>query len=309
MVEADDSPVVWAGANWTTKAWGTTPEYLDVRAWRLERGSFFGPADVEEASKVCVIGQTVADNLFAREDPIGQSVRIRGLACEVIGLLARKGQNQNGQDQDDIVLMPISTVRRKLFKAVGARAWNVKQILISAVSADETKIARRQVESVLRQRHRTDAGQPGDPRIKELAEVGAVAEEAARTTTQLLASIAAISLIVGGIGIMNIMLVSVTERTREIGIRMAVGAAAPEILGQFLFEALCLTLAGGLVGMLIGAVSAGVLSQVMSWPAQLGWQSFCLGFVFSAVVGVVFGFYPALRAARLDPITALRVEA
>jgi putative ABC transport system permease protein len=226
----------------------------------------------------------------------------------VVGVLARKGQSQTGQDQDDVVLMPYTTVRRKLWNASGPGGNAVSRILLSATGPTATKAALAEVQALLRQRHRTAEGEPEDPAIRDLTEYGQMAEETTRTITLLLASVAAVSLMVGGIGIMNIMLVSVTERTREIGIRMAVGAKGNDILAQFLIEALVLTIAGGVIGMALGTAASRLLAQMMGWPALLGWQSYALGFGFSAAVGVVFGFYPAWRASRMDPIEALRFE-
>ena len=300
--------VVWAGANWSTSITGTTAEYLSIRSWALERGVFFGQRDVDAANKVCVLGQTVVDQLFGADDPVGQTVRVRTINCQVIGVLARKGQNQMGQDQDDTVLMPLNTVRRKLFNAGGAAAQALSRILLSAISAADTKRAAAQVQELLRQRHRTQEGDPDDPMVRDLTEFAEVAQQTTRTMTLLLAGIAAVSLVVGGIGIMNIMLVSVTERTREIGIRMAVGAKGHHVLLQFLFEAMVLTIAGGLVGMALGTGAAKMLSRLMEWPTQLGVQSYAIGFTFSTLVGIIFGFYPAWRASRLDPIEALRYE-
>jgi len=299
---------IWGGANWATSITGTTPEYLDIRAWSVSSGSFFTPRDVLTSAKVCVLGQTVVDELFGDEDPVGQFVRIRALSCQVLGVLAKKGQNQMGQDQDDVVLLPYTTVRRKLFNAGGASANSVNRILMSATSGGTTRQAEEQAQAVLRQRHRTNEGEPDDPTVRDLSEFTKIAEETTRTTTLLLASIAAVSLIVGGIGIMNIMLVSVTERTSEIGIRLAVGAKGPDILLQFLLEAIVLTLVGGALGMALGTGAARLLSVAMEWPTLLGWQSYALAFAFSSLVGVVFGFYPAFRASRLDPIEALRYE-
>jgi putative ABC transport system permease protein len=299
---------IWGGANWATSIIGTTPEYLDIRSWTIESGAMFTARDVQTSNKVCVLGQTVVDQLFGEEDPTGQFVRIRALSCQVLGVLAKKGQNQMGQDQDDVVLLPYTAVRRKLFNSGGAAANSVNRILLSATSADTTQRAQEQVQAILRQRHHTNDGDPDDPTVRDLSEFTKVAEETTRTTTLLLASIAAVSLIVGGIGIMNIMLVSVTERTREIGIRMAVGAKGNDILLQFLLEAILLTAAGGILGMALGTGASRVLSEAMDWPTLLGWQSYALSFAFSSLVGVVFGFYPAFRASRLDPIVALRYE-
>jgi putative ABC transport system permease protein len=300
--------VVFEGANWSTSIVGTSPQYLDIRTWAVESGSVFTQQDIQSAAKVCLLGKTVVEQLFGDDDPVGQTVRVRTLSCQVVGVLASKGQSQMGQDQDDVIVMPYTTVRRKLWNQGGSVGNALSRILISAVGPEATKPALVEVQSLLRQRHRTSEGQPEDPSIRDLTEFGQVAEETTRTITLLLASIAAVSLLVGGIGIMNIMLVSVTERTREIGIRMAVGAKGGDILAQFLVEALVLTAAGGIIGMLLGTVASRTLASVMQWPALLGWQSYALGFGFSAGVGVIFGFYPAWRASRMDPIDALRFE-
>jgi macrolide transport system ATP-binding/permease protein len=302
------SQLVWAGANWSSSINGTNAEYLSIRNWGLEKGVFFGARDNDAANKVCVLGQTVVDQLFGADDPIGQFIRVRTISCQVIGVLARKGQNQMGQDQDDVVLMPVNTVRRKLFNQGGAAAQALSRILLSTPTAADTKRAAVQVQALLRQRHRTQEGDPDDPQVRDLTEFAEVAQQTTQTMTLLLAGIAAVSLIVGGIGIMNIMLVSVTERTREIGIRMAVGAKGHHVLLQFLFEAMVLTIAGGLVGMGLGTIAAKALSKAMEWPTQLGLTSYGIGFSFSTLVGIVFGFYPAWRASRLDPIEALRYE-
>ena len=300
--------IVWGGANWATSVTGTSPEYLDIRNWSVETGEFFTTQDIQSSAKVCVLGKTVVEQLFGDDDPIGEFVRVRTLSCQVLGVLARKGQNQMGQDQDDVILMPYTTVRRKLFNQGGAQANAVSRILMTATAATTTKQASDDVLALLRQRHHTNEGDPEDPSVRDLSEFAKVAEETTETTTLLLASIAAVSLVVGGIGIMNIMLVSVTERTREIGIRMAIGARARDILAQFFLEAIVLTVLGGIIGMLLGTLTARLLSAARGWPTLLGWQSYAMGFAFSTIVGVLFGFYPALRASRLDPIEALRYE-
>ena len=300
--------VVWGGVNWSTQILGTTPEYIQVRAWNVQRGAFFGQRDVDTASKVCVLGQMVVDQLFGGEDPLGQTIRVRSLNCVVIGVLARKGQGGMGQDYDDIVMMPISAVRRKLNNAGGAQAQGVARIYLSATAAQDTQRAQQQVQDLLRQRKRTREGDPDDPMVRDMTEFAEAAQEANKTMTLLLAGIAAVSLIVGGIGIMNIMLVSVTERTREIGIRMAVGAKGRHILLQFLLEAIVLTMIGGLVGVGLGTGAAKLFSSLMEWPTQLGTESYAIAVGFSTLVGILFGFYPAWRASRLDPIEALRYE-
>ncbi len=302
------SQLVWNGQNWASPIIGTTPDYIQVRSWTVEKGVFFGPRDVESGAKVCVLGQNVVDQLFGADDPLGQTIRVRTMSCQVIGVMKRKGQTGMGQDQDDVVLMPLNTVRRKLFNAGAAQASALSRIMLSATSASETGRATQQVQALLRQRHRTMEGDADDPQVRDMAEYTQVAEETSKTMTLLLAGIAAVSLVVGGIGIMNIMLVSVTERTREIGIRMAVGAKGRHILVQFLLEAIVLTMLGGLVGMAMGTGAAKLLSEMMQWPTQLGPESYGIGFSFSTLVGLVFGFYPAWRASRLDPIEALRYE-
>lgn len=334
-VVSSNAQVMWSGANWSTSITGTTQDYLTVRDWKLQKGSSFGARDVDTANKVCLIGQTVVEKLFGAEEPLGQTLRIRSITCEVIGVLNRKGQNQMGQDQDDVILMPINTVRRKLFNAGaspasrlqaaaqpsvlapataavaaagGAGLDRVQRILLSAQSAADTKRARQQAQELLRQRKNTSEGDPSDPTVRDLTEFAEAAQEATKTMTLLLAGIAAVSLIVGGIGIMNIMLVSVTERTREIGIRMAIGAKGRHILLQFLFEAMLLTIAGGFIGMAIGTFAAQGFAKQMDWPVELGAASYTIGFSFSTLVGLAFGFYPAWRASRLDPIDALRYE-
>ncbi len=303
-----NAQIIYGGANWATSVTGTTSDYLDIRNWGVDSGEFFTAQDIASGAKVCVLGVTVAQQLFGDDDPIGEFIRVRSLSCQVLGVLTKKGQNQMGQDQDDVILMPYTTVRRKLFNNGGTQANAVSRILMAATSASTTGAATRDTLALLRQRHHTNEGDPDDPTVRDLSEYAKVAEETTRTTTLLLASIAAVSLVVGGIGIMNIMLVSVTERTREIGIRMAIGARGRDILTQFLLEAIVLTAAGGAIGMLLGTIAARLLAQAMGWPALLDARSYVLSFGSSAFIGVVFGFYPALRASRLDPIEALRYE-
>jgi putative ABC transport system permease protein len=307
-IVSTNAQIVSGGTNWATSITGTTPDYLDIRNWGVDTGEFFTSQDILSAAKVCVLGRTVATQLFGDDNPVGEFIRVRSLSCQVLGILTKKGQNQMGQDQDDVVLMPYTTVRRKLFNSGGTQANAVSRILMAATAADTTQAAQRDVLALLRQRHRTQEGDPDDPSVRDLSEFAKVAEETTRTTTLLLASIAAVSLVVGGIGIMNIMLVSVTERTREIGIRMAIGARGRDILAQFLLEAIVLTVAGGAIGMALGTISARLLANAMGWPALLNVDSYALSFGFSSLVGVLFGFYPALRASRLDPIEALRYE-
>jgi putative ABC transport system permease protein len=303
-----NAQVVWGGVNWSTQITGTTPDYVQIRAWNIQRGAFFGQRDVDAANKVCVLGAMVVDQVFGGEDPLGQTIRVRTISCEVIGILARKGQGGMGQDYDDVVMMPITAVRRKLTNAGGAQSQGVARIYLSATSGQDTVRAQSQVQELLRQRKRTREGDPDDPIVRDMTEFAEAAQEANKTMTMLLAGIAAVSLIVGGIGIMNIMLVSVTERTREIGIRMAVGAKGRHILLQFLLEAVVLTMIGGLVGAALGTGAAKLFSELLEWPTQLGMESYAIAVGFSSLVGVLFGFYPAFRASRLDPIEALRYE-
>ncbi|MEK6778221.1 MAG: ABC transporter permease [Candidatus Deferrimicrobiota bacterium] len=300
------SPVVYGNQNWSTIIQGLTPEFFEIREWGLSAGRYFTTAEVEAAAKVAVLGQTVADNLFGDESPIGKSVRIKRVPFTVIGLLERKGQSMQGQDQDDTVAVPITTAQRKLFGS--AHIGTVGVIIVQAVDGDSVKDAERQVNELLRQRHRIGPGEPPDFSVRNLSEMLAVAEASTRIMSLLLGAIASVSLLVGGIGIMNIMLVSVTERTREIGIRMAVGARERDILLQFLIEALILAVTGGAVGILVGVAGSSLISRFAGWSTLISPGAVLVAFGFSAVVGVFFGFYPARKASRLDPIEALRYE-
>ncbi len=300
------SPVVYGNQNWSTIIQGLTPEFFEIREWGLSAGRYFTTAEVEAAAKVAVLGQTVADNLFGDESPIGKSVRIKRVPFTVIGLLERKGQSIQGQDQDDTVAVPITTAQRKLFGS--AHIGTVGVIIVQAVDGDSVKDAERQVNELLRQRHRIGPGEPPDFSVRNLSEMLAVAEASTRIMSLLLGAIASVSLLVGGIGIMNIMLVSVTERTREIGIRMAVGARERDILLQFLIEALILAVTGGAVGILVGVAGSSLISRFAGWSTLISPGAVLVAFGFSAAVGVFFGFYPARKASRLDPIEALRYE-
>jgi len=300
------SPVVYGNQNWSTIIQGLTPEFFEIREWWLSGGRYFTTAEVEAAAKVAVLGQTVADNLFGDESPIGKSVRIKRVPFTVIGLLERKGQSIQGQDQDDTVAVPITTAQRKLFGS--AHIGTVGVIIVQAVDGDSVKDAERQVNELLRQRHRIGPGEPPDFSVRNLSEMLAVAEASTRIMSLLLGAIASVSLLVGGIGIMNIMLVSVTERTREIGIRMAVGARERDILLQFLIEALILAVTGGAVGILVGVAGSSLISRFAGWSTLISPGAVLVAFGFSAAVGVFFGFYPARKASRLDPIEALRYE-
>jgi putative ABC transport system permease protein len=298
--------VVFGNQNWSTVTYATTPEALLIRDWPAVRGRSLTQADVDGAAKVCLVGQTVADNLFGEIDPVGQVVRIKKFPFIVVGVLADKGQTTWGQDQDDVVYVPLKTGQRLL---LGRQfPGMVRSISVQATDADTLKLAEDQITQLLRQRHRIRASQDNDFTVRNLTEAMSTAEESARVMSILLGAIASISLLVGGIGIMNIMLVSVTERTREIGTRMAVGARGRDILWQFLVESLVLSLIGGVIGIILGVGASQIISQMFKWPTLVSIQSLLLSFSFSGGVGIFFGFYPARKAARMDPIEALRYE-
>ncbi len=298
--------VVYGNQNWSTVIQGTTPGVLTVRDWPLVEGRNISQSDVDGASKNCLIGQTVAENLFGAEDPIGKIIRIKQVPFTVIGLLDHKGQSPQGQDQDDVIYIPLTTAQRKVF---GSQFPNsVGAMLIQARSAEVLSSAETEVTSLLDQRHRIGPAKERDFTVRNLSEILAVSEQSSKVMSILLGAVASISLVVGGIGIMNIMLVSVTERTREIGIRMAIGAKQHDILLQFLTEAVLLTTCGGIVGMIVGVAGAMAVSRIMSWPTLISTQSIIIAFLFSAGVGIFFGFYPARKAASLNPIDALRYE-
>jgi putative ABC transport system permease protein len=298
--------VVFGNQNWSTVTYGTTPEALLIRDWPVVRGRSLTQTDVDSAAKVCLLGQTVADNLFGEMDPVGQIVRIKKFPFTVVGVLAVKGQTTFGQDQDDVVYVPLTTAQRLLF---GQHfPGMVRTISVQATGPDTLKLAEEQITQLLRQRHRLRPNQENDFTVRNLTEAMSTAEESARVMSLLLGAIASISLLVGGIGIMNIMLVSVTERTREIGIRMAVGARSRDILYQFLIEALVLSLIGGLIGIILGVGASKLISYFFKWPTLISMDALFLSFSFAGGVGVFFGFYPARKAARLDPIEALRYE-
>jgi putative ABC transport system permease protein len=298
--------VVYGNQNWSTVTYASTPEALVIRDWPVVRGRTVTQSDVDSAAKVCLLGQTVADNLFGDIDPVGQVVRIKHFPFTVIGVLSVKGQTTWGQDQDDVVYVPLTTGQRLLF---GQQfPGMVRAISVQANGPDTMQQAEDEITQLLRQRHRIRPNQENDFTVRNLTEMMSTAEESAKVMSILLGAIASISLLVGGIGIMNIMLVSVTERTREIGIRMAVGARGRDILYQFLIEALVLSLIGGVIGILLGVGVSRLIAQVFKWPTLISIQSLLLSFSFAAGVGVFFGFYPARKAANLDPIEALRYE-
>lgn len=298
--------VIYGNQNWSTGVTGTTPAMLEVRDWPLSEGRPFAEEDVRSASKVCLLGQTVVDNLFGNIDPIGQIVRIKNVPFTVIGVLDRKGQSPNGQDQDDTIYIPVTTAQKKIFGTTFPGM--VRIIMVKAGGAEELSQAQKQITELLRQRHRIAQKQDDDFTVRNLTQMMQAAEESAKIMALLLGAVASVSLLVGGIGIMNIMLVSVTERTREIGIRMAVGAKTWDIRLQFLIEALILSLIGGGIGIVIGVSGSQVLSTIAGWPTIISLFSIFLAFGFSGVVGIFFGFYPAMKASLLDPIEALRYE-
>ena len=293
--------------NWSTSVQGTTVDFFTIRNWKVARGNPMSQGDNDSGSKVVLLGQTTAQNLFPPgEDPVGKLIRIRGVPFQIIGVLAPKGQSPNGQDYDDVALMPDRTFRTRIQPAMGDRIGGI--IMVSARAGASTQRVQQQITDLLRDRHRLARGMEDDFSIRNLAEVASAQQQGAQTLSLLLASIAAVSLLVGGIGIMNIMLVSVTERTREIGVRMAVGATPQQVMSQFLVESLTLSLVGGLLGMGLGVFIARQLSLRFQWPLQLDPQVALLAAGFSALVGICFGLYPALKASRLDPIVALRFE-
>jgi putative ABC transport system permease protein len=298
--------VVYGNQNWSTSVTGTVPEVLEIRNWSLASGRPFTKQDVDGATKVCLLGMTVKETLFGGIDPIGQIVRIKKVPFSVIGVLDYKGQTGHGHDQDDTVIVPLGTAQKKLFG--NQFPGMVRSISVQVREADRMKEAEEQIAVLLRQRHRISGSQENDFNVRNLTEVMASAEQSAHVMSLLLGAIASISLLVGGIGIMNIMLVSVTERTREIGIRMAVGAKGRDILLQFLIESLTLGLAGGALGIAAGVAGSRVLSAFTEWPTLLSVEAMLLAFVFSGSVGVFFGFYPARKASLLNPIDALRFE-
>jgi len=295
--------VVAGNLNWSTLAQGVAPEFEQIRDWQVAEGRFLHEGDMESAAKVAVVGQTVVDQLFGNDDPIDSVIRIRNIPFRVVGVLAPKGQSSQGTDQDDTVMIPYTTMQKRLMRIT----W-VQSIVVSAVSAERVQEAQEQISLLLRQRHRIGPDREDDFTIRNLSDIAEAASASARVMAVLLGSVASISLLVGGIGIMNIMLVSVTERTREIGIRMAVGARSRDIMFQFLVEAVVMAASGGLIGILLGIGSSVLLNRVAQWPTLISPEIVAVAFFFSGAVGVFFGFYPAQKAAHLDPIDALRYE-
>jgi putative ABC transport system permease protein len=289
--------------NWFTRVYGESPEYFDIRQWPLSDGASFTGQDVRSSNKVCVIGRTTASQVFGSEDPIGQVLRIQGVPFLVTGILTPKGLSPQGTDQDDIVIMPYTSAMKRVIGGSTLRGINVQ-----VASPNDLAPAQQQITELLRQRHNIRAGRDDDFTVRNQQEIAETATATSRIMALLLGAIASVSLIVGGIGIMNIMLVSVTERTREIGVRLAVGAHGRDILTQFLIEAVTLSVIGGAIGILLGLGASRMLSVFAHWPTLISIPSIIAAFFVSAAVGIFFGFYPAREAARLDPIEALRYE-
>jgi putative ABC transport system permease protein len=297
------SQLVAGNMNWNTSVQGVSEQYPDVRKWSVGSGSFFTDADVRTAARVIVIGQTIADNMFPGQDPVGQDLRVSNLPFRVVGVMVRKGQDQGGRDQDDIAFAPYTTVQKKVLGNT-----RVQIAYVSAISEDATYTAQSQIGDLLRQRHKLTASEPDDFTVRNMTDVAEAANETSKTMTILLACIAGVSLLVGGIGIMNIMLVSVTERTREIGIRMAIGARSSAVRSQFLIESIVLSLTGGTIGIVLGIVLSLAIPAMLGWPTLVSVMAIVGSVIFSVAVGVFFGYYPARKAAALDPIEALRYE-
>jgi putative ABC transport system permease protein len=295
--------VIFGAQNWATSVEGGNEDYTIVRSWPVARGEMFTGREIQSAEKVCLLGDTVAKQLFPDQDAVGQVIRVRNMPFRVTGVLTPKGQGQWGQDQDDLVLMPYTTAQKKLLGVT-----YINQVIISATSEDAVEPTAKSITQVMRDRHRIANPDDDDFMVRTIEELAATRVQMAQTMTGLLMSVASVSLLVGGIGIMNIMLVSVTERTREIGLRMAVGARTRDILNQFLAEAVTLSMAGGAIGIVFGVVVSKLLTGVLGWPTAIAPSSVGIAFLFAAAVGVFFGYYPARRASDLDPIEALRYE-
>jgi ABC-type antimicrobial peptide transport system permease subunit len=299
---------VYGGTNWSTPVFGATNDYLEARDWPLASGRLFEVAEAQGAAKVVILGQTVARELFGDQDPVDQVIRLRNVPVTVIGVLALKGQNSWGSDQDDIAIVPLNTFRNRIQGDAAGRVKRVASISVKVRDGNDMKVAEDNIRELLLQRMRVQPGADEPFRVRNLTEMLQAQEASSRTMTLLLSAVAAVSLLVGGIGIMNIMLVSVTERTREIGLRMAVGARGRDILTQFLIEAVTLSLIGGALGVLLGAIATWAVGQFAGWQVSMTLNSIVLAAGFSALVGVFFGFYPAKRASQLLPIQALRHE-
>jgi putative ABC transport system permease protein len=292
--------------NWSTMITGSTPSIFDIREWRIADGRFFLDGEARSGAKVVVLGSTVAKNLFGEEDPIGKTIRIRNVPMDVVGVLAPKGQTPWGQDQDDTAFVPFRTAQLRLFRRAAANS--VQRITVSALNGDSVSEAEREIKAIIRQRHRLSDRETDDFDVRNMAEMLDAAAQSTKVMSLLLGAVASVSLLVGGIGIMNIMLVSVTERTREIGIRMAIGARGSDIRTQFLMEALLLSVAGGIIGIVLGTSASKIITGILGWATVVSTGSIVLAFGFSVFVGIFFGFYPAWKASLLNPIEALRYE-
>jgi putative ABC transport system permease protein len=298
--------VVYGNQNWATGITGTVPGILDVRDCTMVEGRIFSDQDVRNATKVSILGQTVVDNLFGNESPVGKIIRVKNVPFTVIGVLESKGQSLGGQDQDDVVYIPITTAQKKIIGT--AFPGMVRSIMVKALSTQALSDAETQVTDLLIQRHHVGPSREQDFTVRNLTQMLQMAQQFTTVMTLLLGAIASVSLVVGGIGIMNIMLVSVTERTREIGIRMAVGAKAGDIRVQFIIEAITLSLIGGIAGIIVGTITAAIISKFADWPTVVSPLAVLLAFGFSGLIGIFFGFYPAYKASLLNPIDALRYE-
>ncbi len=300
--------VIAGNTNWSTSIMGGTNDYLEAREWPLESGRSFEAAEIQGSSKVAIIGQTVAAQLFGESDPLDQVIRVKKIPVTIIGVLGKKGQNSLGQDQDDIVIVPIGTYRNRIQGGNAGKLKRISSISVKVKEGQSMKVAEENIKDLLRQRMKVQPGGDEPFTIRNLTEILQAQEESSKVMTMLLAAVAGISLVIGGIGIMNIMLVSVTERTREIGLRMAVGARGKDILTQFLIEACTLSLIGGAIGVILGAIATWAVGQFAGWQVSMTAASIVLATGFSAFVGIFFGFYPARKASKLLPIQALRYE-
>jgi len=303
-----NAQVVFGNTNWATNINGVYNDYFDVREWNLAEGRFFDQCEITRFGKVAILGKTVSSQLFGEDNPVGQVVRIRGIPFEIIGLMESKGQSSQGQDQDDVIFVPLTTGRNRLFGEPRGRIARVGTIMIKAQEGSDTQEVEARITELLRQRHRIQTGMENDFQVRNLTEILKTQEAASKVMSMLLAAVASVSLLVGGIGIMNIMLVSVTERTREIGLRLAVGARGRDIMMQFLVEAMTLATLGGAIGVLLGVLISWLVAYIAGWSISLNLLSIIFAVGFSAAIGIFFGYYPAKKAAKMQPIEALRYE-
>ncbi len=300
--------LIYGNQNWSTVIYGVTPEYQTAKEWQMNQGRWFNNAEVKSAAKVALVGETIIENMFQGVNPVGEVIRIKRVPFKIIGTLTAKGETPLGTDQDDTVIVPLSTAKKRLLGGRRLKGKLVSVVFVKSYTSAGVDATVKSMTELLRQRHRIQPGQPDDFYVRNLSQILEARADSSRVMTLLLAAVASISLIVGGIGIMNIMLVSVTERTREIGLRMAIGAKGKDIMLQFLIEAVTLSLIGGAIGVAIGLAGSIGIAELGGWPAIIQIKSVFLAFGFAAAIGVFFGFYPARKAARLDPIEALRYE-